>query len=118
MCNPLLIAGAILTAGSVVANNAAATKAEKARNGALTAERTRQKGLENEAMGFNENSQDQYKDFGAKQDAEATKLSDYYQSQQAATPLPNAAVPTSANNLVVQEQAKQSGIAKGYTDKT
>lgn len=118
MCNPMLIAGALLTAGSVVSNNIAAGKAEKARNGALQAERTRQSGFRDEAMALNESSQDQYANFGDKQAAKAEQLSDYYQSQQAATPLANAAVPTSASNVTVQEDAKQRGLAKLYTDKT
>jgi hypothetical protein len=118
MCDPLTIAGIALTGGSMIANNIAAGKVEKARNGALQAERTRQSGLDQQSDAVNAQSQDRYTDVQGKQDASAAKLGDYYTSQQAGTPLPSAAVPTSASNLVVQEQAKQSGLAKDYTNKT
>lgn len=118
MCNPMMIAGLVLTAGSIAANSAAASQANKAREGAMTAERIRQKGYQQEADALNQDAQSQYQDFGTKQETKAGQLADYYQGQQAAAPLPDSAVPTSASNITVQEEAKQRDAAKDYTDKT
>lgn len=122
MCDPLTIAGIALTAGSTVANSMAASKVTQARNDALAAERVRQRGYDAEAAALNTQSQDRYKDFGGQQEAKAQDLGDYFAGQKIANQsaaneqAAGAAMPTSASNLAVQEEAKQRAKASAFTD--
>lgn len=118
MCDPLTIAGIALTAGSTAVNTIANNKVNAARNDALQAERIRQQGLDKEASGINTQSQDRYQDFQGKQDQAGTDLGKYFTSQDVTEPTAEAALPTSASNIVVQEEAKQRGKAQDFTDKT
>jgi hypothetical protein len=117
MCTPLAIAGVALSAGSAVANAAAASKAASARNDALAAERIRQQGYDRETDALNLQSQDRYKDFEGQQDEKAATLGDYFAGQQTTEPTPAAALPTSQSTVTVQEEGKQRGIARDFTDK-
>lgn len=122
MCDPLTIAGAVATAGSMVANNMAQSQVSKARNGAMEAERIRQKGFEQEASAINDHSRDQYNDFEKQQSEKSSKLGQYFTSQNAAIPAshdaqgaPVETMPTTSSNIVVQEQNKQNARAKAYS---
>jgi hypothetical protein len=68
MCDPVTIGGIALSAGSMVMNNMAQAKVDKAREGAMTAERIRQNQLDQEAMALNAQSQGRYEDFQGQQD--------------------------------------------------
>ena len=119
MCDPLTIACAVLTAGSVAANSIAQSQVAAARNDALNAERIRQQGLDREADAINLRSQDRYQDFGGQQDRRATSLSDYFrQHTTAPTTGPQAApsIPSSstASNIVTREIANQQQQAADY----
>ncbi len=118
MCDPLTIAGVALTAGSTVANSMAASKVARAREDAMAAERIRQNGLDREAQALNVQSQDRYQDFSGQEEKAATKLADYFTGQQVAEPSAEAALPTSASNVVVAEEQKQRAKARDFTDKT
>jgi hypothetical protein len=118
MCDPLTIAGIALTAGSTAVNTIANNKVNAARSDALTAERIRQNGLDQEAKAVNAKSEDSYKDFSGQQDQAATDLGDYFTGQNVAEPAADAALPTSASNITVREEAKQRGQAQDFTDKT
>ncbi|AAK89566.1 hypothetical protein EN41_19905 [Agrobacterium tumefaciens] len=118
MCDPLTIAGVALTAGSTVANSMAASKVARARDDAMAAERIRQNGLDQEAQALNAQSQDRYQDFSGQEEKAASKLADYFTGQQVAEPSAEAALPTSANNVVVNEEQKQRAKARDFTDKT
>lgn len=118
MCDPLTIAGIALTAGSTAINTIASGKVNSARNDAMAAERIRQHTLDQEAAGVNTKSQDRYQDFQGKQDKASTDLGKYFTSQDVAEPTAESALPTSASNIVVQEEAKQRGKAQDFTDKT
>lgn len=118
ICDPLTIAGVALTAGSTVANSMAASKVARARDDAMAAERIRQNGLDQEAQALNAQSQDRYQDFSGKEEKAATKLADYFTGQQVAEPSAEAALPTSASNVVVAEEQKQRAKARDFTDKT
>lgn len=118
MCDPATIAGVALSAASAAVNNAAASKVQRARDDAMAAERIRQRGLDQEADALNARSQDNYKDFDQKQEETASKLSDYFTGQDVAEPTPEAAIPTTASNITVAEEAKQRAKAKEFTDRT
>lgn len=121
MCDPMSIAGIVLTAGSTVANTIAANKVDKARADAMAAERIRQGKLDQEAEALNVASRDRYTDFGDKQTERGTELGDYFTEKNAAAAADNqqavdAMLPTSGSNITVQEANKQSGLAKAFTD--
>lgn len=118
MCNPLAI-GAVLTVASVAANQAAASKVDKARNSALEAESARQGRLDREAAAINDQSRQRYQNFEGQQDESAGKLAEFFNSQpvtgqQAATP---AELPPTSSNIVTQETENQKGKAKAFTNK-
>lgn len=119
MCDPLTITSVALTAGSMAANSVAQSKVNKARNGAMEAERIRQGQLQQEADALNTQSQDRYKGFEGKQDERSSKLGEYFTSQVQDIPNPEGApsesVPASASNVVVQEQKKQGAKTKAYS---
>lgn len=118
MCDPLTIAGIAMTAGSLAANQSAASKVAKARDSAIEAENIRQRGYDQEALALNEQSQGRYGDFKGKQDQKGKSLSDYFEGQ--AKPVSESGgtgeplMPLSASNVVVQEEAKQLGKARQF----
>ena len=122
MCDPITIAGLALTAGSTVANSIGQSQVAAARNDALEAERIRQRALDQEAQALNTQSQDRYKDFSGQQDQKAQELGDYFAGQQiegqaaAGEQAAAAALPTSASNITVREEAKQRSAASQFTD--
>lgn len=116
MCDPLTIAGLALTAGATVANTVANNQVQAARNDALAAERIRQDALNREAEAINATSQDRYDDFEGQQAQEAVKLGDYFAGQTTEEPTTAEALPTSTSNITVQEEAKQRGKARQFTD--
>jgi len=122
MCDPLTIAGAALTAGSVAANTVAQNKVNSARNDAMSAERIRQQGLDREADALNLQSQNRYQNFAEKQDDRSQQLGDYFRDQKAGAAVPGgdantaAVVPQTASNIVVNEGAKQGAKARAFTD--
>jgi hypothetical protein len=121
MCDPLSIAGLVMTAGSTVANTIAANKVDKARAEAMATERIRQGQLDRENDALNEGSRNRYDDFEGQQDESASKLGDYFTENEAAAAQNNqsavdAMLPTSGSKITVQEAGKQSGLAKAFTD--
>lgn len=119
MCDPISIAGAVLTAGSVVANNRAAGSVERARNDALAAERIRQGGLNQEADAINARSRERYEGF---QDREAQTQQDLAAFlRQRAEPPEGAAqqvMPQSSSNITVSEEGRQRDRAQAFTDQS
>jgi hypothetical protein len=120
MCDPLTIAGVAATAGSMVMNQVAQGKVTKARNGAMEAERIRQKGFDQETDALNLASRERYSDFGEGMEAKATSLGDYFKDQNQAIPqeegAPTETMPSGSSNIVVQEQKKQNAKAKNFAD--
>lgn len=121
MCDPLSIAGIVMTAGSAVANTIAANKVDKARADAMAAERIRQGTLDREAEALNVGSRERYADFSGQQDQAASKLGDYFSENEASAAANNqkavdAMLPTSGSDITVQEVGKQTGLAKAFTD--
>lgn len=118
MCDPLTIAGLALTAGSTVANYAAQSKVQAARNDAMAAERIRQTGLDRQATAINETSRGRYDNIEGQQQDKATKLGDYFAQQATAEPTTAEALPTSTSNVTVQEEANQRAKARSFTEQS
>lgn len=120
MCDPLTIAGAVLTGASAAANSAAQAKVQSARDDAMAAERVRQKGYDQEAAARNAHAQDQYKDVATSQGERAKSLSDYFTTQQAQPVADNGpvALPASSSNVTNIATTNAKADAKAMTDKT
>lgn len=121
MCDPLTIAGLALTAGSTVAGMQAQRQTDDARAAAMQRDAARQETLDREAAALNEASRDRYKNFQGEQQERSKSLGDYLVGRDAAgqappVDAPAEAMPTSASNIVTQEQAKQTAKAKAFTD--
>lgn len=118
MCDPIVIAGLALSAGSAVANSVAAGDDARARDAVLAAERIRQHGYDQQAAAINQQSQDRYVGFAPQMADKAQTLGDYLSSRVA--PDPSAAVPsalpTSSSGVVNQERQKQTEKAQQYVD--
>jgi len=121
MCDPGTIAGLVLTAGSTVANMIGQNQVKKAREDALGAERIRQRNLDQENEALNQVSRERYEDFGGQQEERGSKLADYFTGNEAAAADANERavqqmLPTAGSDVTVREEAKQSGLAKAFTD--
>lgn len=115
MCDPLTLAGIALTIGSTGANYAASQRVQAARDDAMAAERIRQRSLDREAADINQDTRKEYRKFNKDEAARGKELSDFFTEQQAEVPT-EAALPTSASNVTVQEEAKQRAASKATTD--
>lgn len=118
MCNPLLVAGAVMSAGSMAAKMSAANKVQGARTRATDAESVRQRAFDSEATAVNDKSRDRYSGFGDKQTEKAGALSDYFKSNSSSVNdiASEPALPTSASNVVVAEQARKMDGARAFGD--
>lgn len=118
MCDPLVIAGLALSAGSAVANSVAATNDARARDSVLAAERIRQNTYDQEIQALNNQSQDRYVDFTPQMEGRAQTLGDYLATDVA--PDPNSAVPSalpsSSSSVVNQEIDKKRGEAQEFVN--
>jgi hypothetical protein len=121
MCDPITIASAAMTAGSMVVNQMAANKVEKAREGAMTAENLRQRRLDEEATALNNASRDRYNGFEGQQDEKGKSLASFFDAQneqRQVNPLqgaPTETIPESGNNVVLQEQRKQQDKVRAFS---
>ena len=116
MCDPVTLGSIALTALGTGASYMGQQEVQSARDDALSAERIRQQGLDQQAAALNTQSQDRYQDFGAKQQEKSASLADYYKTQ---SPMPEATaqtVPQSSSNLVVANEAAKKAEAKQRTD--
>lgn len=118
MCDPVTLGGLALTVGSTVVNQIASSKARKAQNSVMAAERIRQKGFDQEAQAKNLDSQQEFEDFGDKQTQRTQELGDYFASQRATPDTVNQSVdiPQSASNITVANEQAQRGKAQAFTD--
>lgn len=117
MCDPVTIGSAMLMGGSIAANQKAQSKVNKARAGALEAERIRQKGYEEQSQALQNKSQGRFQDFSKSQETKGKELGDYFSKQRdsGAITQSNVALPFSNSNVVNTEQAKQMGKTAGYS---
>ncbi|MEC5291594.1 MULTISPECIES: hypothetical protein [unclassified Aurantimonas] len=119
MCDPITLASVALSGASIAANAFGSSKAKKAQDAAMGAERERQRRYEDEALALNTQSQDRYQDFGGQQEQKATSLADYFQSEPIDAGDANvaSAMPQSASNITVAEEGKQRSAARDFTNK-
>lgn len=119
MCDPVTLAGIALTVGSTVANYAASSASEAARNDALAAERVRQNSLNHEAEAINAQSFNRYDNVQPQQQARAKEIGDYVSGQSIEQTAPQDVLPSAASsNITVQEEANQRAKARQFTDRT
>lgn len=116
MCDPLVISGIALSVGSTVANYAASSAVESARNEAIAVERQLQKQFDKETFGINDSAQTRYTGFEGNMANKQQQIGDYLASQTVAEPGADAALPSSSSNIAVREEAKQRGKARQETD--
>ena len=118
MCDPLIVAGLVLSAGSAAVNASAATEDARARDSVLAAERIRQNRFDSEAQVLNDQSRDRYVEFEPQMEDRASTLGDYLSSQVAPDPNSDAPspLPSSSSGVVNQEIDKQRGEAQGFVD--
>lgn len=117
MCDPILIAGIALSAGSMVANQVATGEQTRARDSVLAAERMRQNSFDQQASALNTQSQDRYVGFESQQATRAQQIGDYLHTD-VGDPNSTAStvMPSSSSNVVNQESAKQHDNAQGFVD--
>lgn len=86
----------------------------------MAAERIRQGALDKEAAAHNLTAQDQYQDYGKKQDDRAEELADYFKAQESSPTDKSGpvALPQSSSNITVQAEDKARKEARAFTDKT
>lgn len=96
----------------------AASRAAKARDQALGAERIRQRGFDQEADALNSRSQENFEGFEGKREAKSEALGDYFTTEVPTGPNATAAsvMPSATNDIVTREMNKKSGEAKRFTD--
>lgn len=119
MCDPLVIAGLALSAGSAVVNSIAANADAKARDSVLAAERMRQQSYDREVDALNNQARDRYVGFVPQMEQTADNLGDYLSSRVGPSEDVNAvpsALPSSTSGVVNQERAKQTDEAQDYVD--
>ncbi len=117
--DPLLaLLGGGSTLASMYLNSSAQDAVNEARDRVMTAERARQLGFDTEAKGVTDKSLGRYKDFGAQQDADAARLSDFFKTAVTTpnTPYTVAAMPPVSSDLVKREVDTKNGIANAYVD--
>ncbi|MFY9292830.1 MAG: hypothetical protein WAP03_19365, partial [Methylorubrum rhodinum] len=118
ICDPLTIAGIALSGASVAANSIAASQQQAATDRALQAHRAKQAALQQEASALQEKSRQSYDGFGQQQDQRANELGAYLNKQIDATPAAPSAEPAqTASNITVQEEARQRGQARAYSQR-
>src|SRR6185312_4205089 len=117
MCDPLIIAGLALEAGSVVANSVANNSDAAARATVLQNEINRNRQLDQQAAAINAKSEQSYQDFIPQQEARSSQLGDYFNSNTASKPnvATSGIMPTSTSDIVNQDEQKQLGTVDAYS---
>lgn len=116
MCEITTIAALALSAASAAANSAAQSRIQKARDQSTALERMRQQKLDQEADVLNEGSRNRYQDFGGQQDKKASQLAEFFNEQNLPTQDTPEVAPPSGSGIVVQEQQKQRGKAREFSN--
>jgi hypothetical protein len=117
MCDPLTIAGIALTAGSTVANNAAANRQARAQASAMSAERSRQRMLDDESRGVNQQALGRFDNIGEQQQAKAAELTEQFSGEaNRGADLISAILPQSSSNITNDNDAREREKATGFAD--
>jgi len=110
MCDPITAAGAAMSVGSMVANQAASDQVSGARSGVMSAELARQFGYDSEVNGINNGARDRYANTGADMDTRKKQVADFYGENNGGLPTagPTAgSMPASDSGIIVQEGKRQ-----------
>lgn len=108
---------ALFTVGSVAANSVAANKRGKAQASAMSAERMRQRRLDEEAAAVNARSQGRYEDIQDQTQERSSSLADAFTNamdQPAARPV--AALPQSDSNVILSREAQANAGARADSE--
>lgn len=116
MCDPVTIAGATLTALSTGMNMAADAKVQRARDDAMAAESIRQRGFDKETSVLNDQSRDRFEGIEGQTEQRAGDLASQFQQPLAPTEQAGSILPSGGSDIVVNEEAKQRGEARDFTD--
>lgn len=116
MCDPLTAAGVALSVGSVAANQMAQSRVNRARTGAVEAENTRQRQLQNEAGALTDQSRDRYVDFEGQQEERGGDLGEFFSGQGSATGNAPQLMPQSGSDITVREEGSQRGQARDFSN--
>lgn len=112
MCDPVTAGAAVLSAGSMLANNEAQSEVAGARSGVLSSEAGRQQGFNTEANNFNTASTAGYDNTTGKMAGRAADVSNFYKSQNGGLPVSGpttGVIPASSSNIVNSEGKAQQG---------
>lgn len=116
--DPLTLAllGGGASLASAFFNSNAQSQVDNARNTAIQTDRNQQQALDANAKTITDHSLGLYNNFGGQQSADATRLSDYFNTPAPKPTDPNliAALPASTNGDVNREIANKGGIATAF----
>jgi hypothetical protein len=111
MCDPLTVAGVAMSAGSMLMNQQAAARVQRAQNDAMEAERIRQRGFDGERDPINTGARQRYENFEGQRQTKSQALGDYFANnvapatgQSAAPAETPTTVGAGAGNVVVDQQ--------------
>lgn len=116
---PLWAIGAIMTAGSTLANTVAARQQQAARDDAMAAERIRQRGLDREAQAANTRAQDRFQGAEGQTQERGAALGEMFVAPPdagVANASAGTALPSATNDIVTREIANRSAGARAFTD--
>lgn len=110
---PLILAAALM-AGSTIANDVAAGKQARARSAALSAQRTRNRMLDQESQALQAQSQSRYANATGDMAEREKTLGDYLTQYGSDVSAPSV-MPASTSNITVSDQAGKTAAAKAFT---
>jgi hypothetical protein len=117
MCDPLSIAGMALSVGSTIANHAAANQQAKAQASAMSAERSRQRVLDDEGRGVNEQARNRFEDIGSQQEQQTSRLAEVFGGEaNRGADVIAAALPRTSSNITMQNDERERGRASEFAD--
>lgn len=117
MCDPLTIAGVVMQAGSAAANAAAAREQANAQAAAMSAERSRQRVLDDEARAVNTQTRANYEDIPAQQEARTQDLAQMFSGDEnRGAEVIAAALPSTSSNITMQNDARERESATEFAN--
>lgn len=114
MCDPMSIAGTVMSVASMAVNASNANSVQSARNSAMQAERDRQRQLDAERNALVDGGRQRYTGFEEQQTGAAKTLGDMFRSNSAGAPAESMVGPGAGNVAVIQERGKQAARVSAY----
>jgi hypothetical protein len=117
MCDPMTIASVALSAGSAVANNAAANQQAQAQAAAMAAERSRQRVFDDEGRGVNEQARNRFENISEQQDQKTRDLTEVFSGEaNRGADVISAALPRTSSNITMQNDERERGRASDFAN--